>query len=101
MSFAAFLFVLSGWLWAHFALRGAANAPLILHFDDLSGITSVGTSANLTFMGFFGIAIVIMNFFIAIGLEDRDRFFGKLAAAATLVFAILLFIAFAAILNVN
>lgn len=101
MSLAAFLLISGGSLWAYFALRGVANAPLILHFDDLSGITAVGSSTSITFMGLLGMAVVLMNFAIALELDARDRFLGKLAAAVTLVFSILLFIAFVAIINVN
>jgi hypothetical protein len=42
-----------------------------------------------------------MNFFIALEFDARDRFLGKFTAVMTLVFATLLFIAFAAIINVN
>lgn len=101
LSLTAFLFVLGGFLWADLALRGVANAPLILHFDDIQGITSVGPLGTIIFVGSLGLAIVIMNFFIALEFDARDRFLGKLTAVTTLIFAILLFIAFAAIINVN
>lgn len=101
LSLAALAFVLGGSLWAYFALGGAGNTPLILHFDDISGITAVGSLKNLIFVGLLGVIVVIMNFFIALELEERDRFLGKLTAALTLLFAVLLFIAFAAIINVN
>ena len=97
----ALAFVVSGWVWAYTALRGVTNAPLILHFDDLTGITAVGTLANITFVGILGTVIVLMNFVIALELEARDGFLGKLAAATTFIFAVLLFIAFVAIINVN
>ena len=98
---ASLAFAVAGWVWAYVALRGVTNAPLILHFDDLTGITAVGAFGNIMFVGFLGTAIVIMNFFIALEFEPRDRFLGKLAAAVTFIFAVLLFIAFAAIINVN
>ena len=97
----ALAFVVGGWVWAYVVLRGVTNAPLILHFDDLSGITAVGTLANIMFVGFIGTAVVLMNFFIAVEFEARDRFLGKLTAAITFIFAVLLFIAFTAIVNVN
>ena len=65
------------------------------------GITAVGSPTNLVFVGFLGTVVVIMNFFIALELEARNRFLGKLVAALTLLFAVLLFIAFAVIINVN
>lgn len=100
---AALGFALGGWLWAYSSLRGAAAAgtPLILHFNDISGITAVGGMASITFMGILGVAVVLLNSAIALALEERDRFLGKLAAAMTLAFAALLFLAFAAIINVN
>ena len=101
LCFLSFLFVLGGSLWADLALRGVANAPLILHFNDIDGITSVGSLATIIFIGLLGLAIVIMNFFIALEFDARDRFLGKFTAVLTLIFAILLFIAFAAIINVN
>ena len=44
---------------------------------------------------------VIVNFFLALELEARDWFLGKIVAAATLVLSVLIFIAFAAIISVN
>jgi hypothetical protein len=101
LSLAAVLFSAGGFLWAYFALRGVRTTPLILHFNDISGITSIGGISNLIFVGIFGLVITIMNVPIAIELDARDRFLGKLAAVSTLIFAILLFIAFSAIINVN
>lgn len=97
----ALAFVVGGWVWAYVALRGITNTPLILHFDDLSGITAVGTLTNIMFMGFLGTVVVLVNFVTALEFEARDRFLGKLTAAITFIFAVLLFIAFTAIINVN
>jgi hypothetical protein len=44
---------------------------------------------------------VIVDFFIALDLEARDNVLGKIVAAVTLIMAVLLFLAFAAIINVN
>lgn len=98
---AAFAFAAAGFFWAWSALGGGASGPLILHFSDMGGITDTGSFANLLLMGALGIAIVTVNFMIALGLEDRDRVLGKVVAALTLAMAILLFIAFAAIIKVN
>lgn len=98
---ASLAFVLGGFLWAFFALRGIGTGPFIIHFDDMLGITQVGGLGPLFGMGIFGLFAVVINFFISIELEERDRFLGKIAAGATLLFAILLFVAFAAIVNVN
>ncbi len=100
-SLVALAFAMGGALWAYFALHRIGATPIILHFDDLSGITAVGGLGDLMLAGGAGIAIVIVNFFLALALEERDRFLGKLTAALTLLFAILLFIGFVAIMNVN
>jgi len=101
MSLAAFLFSAGGTLWCYLSLRGVANTPLILHFDDLSGITAVGGLRALTAIGILGSLFTVINFFLAVELDLRDRFLGKLIAILTLIFAILLFLAFSAIINVN
>jgi hypothetical protein len=104
---AALAFVLGGFVWACLALRGVGvadpdgSSSLILHFANGVGITSVGGLDLIIFMGIFGLLVVAMNFAIARELESRDRFFGRFLAVMTLVFAVLLFIAFAAIINVN
>jgi hypothetical protein len=100
-SLLALTLVLGGWLWAHYALRGITNGPLILHFDDIQGITAVGDLSTITFMGALGTTVVLMNFFIALEFDGRDRFLGKMAAGVTFVFAVLLFIGFVAIIKVN
>jgi len=92
--------VLGGPIWAYFALRGA-NTPLIIHFSDWAGINQTGGLADLLWVGVTGIVIVVVNFFIALELEARDWFWGKLLASATLFFALLIFIGFAAIISVN
>lgn len=103
----ALTFVLGGCIWACAALAGISGNPLILHFNDLDGITQVGGLAVIIFMGIFGALVVLMNFAIALEFADRPsgsahgQFFAKFLAAITLAFAVLLFIAFAAIINVN
>ncbi|MGB7957327.1 MAG: hypothetical protein WCF77_00585 [Minisyncoccia bacterium] len=93
-------FVLGGFVWAMMSLE-KITGPLILHFDDLAGIAAVGGIGTIMFGGVFGIVVVFINGFLAIEFEKRNPLFGKLIAILTLVFAILLFIAFAAILSVN
>lgn len=101
ISLASFLFVGGGFVWAYVALDKIMGSPLILHFDDIEGITSVGGLGSLVFMGALGLVIVLMNFAIALELEERDRFLGGMMTGITFVFAVLLFISFAAIINVN
>lgn len=94
------LFVAGGMLWAYFALRGIAS-PLILHFNNILGINQIGSLADLLRFGGTGLVFVLVNFFLALELEGRDAFLGKLLAATTLFFGILLFVGFAAIISVN
>jgi len=100
LSAASLAFVLGGSVWAYFALRGTST-PLVLHFNDISGISQIGGIGDLLWFGATGLVVVLVNFFVALELEARDWFWGKLLATATLVFALLLFIGFAAIISVN
>lgn len=94
-------FVAGGTLWAYFTLAGI-NAPVfIIHFNDVSGITEVGSPSMIIFVGVFGLLIVAADWLIAVALDERDPFLGKITAVVGLLFSVLLFIAFAAILNVN
>ena len=101
LSLASLAFAAGGFFWIFGALRSASSGSLILHFNDMAGITAIGGFGNLLMMGILGIAIVVINFFIAIELEARDNVLGKIVAAMTLIIAVLLFIAFAAIIKVN
>jgi hypothetical protein len=97
---AAFLLVLAGFLWTMISFM-MTGGPFILHFDDLQGITMISGRGFVVFMGIFGMAMVFINGNIALELESRESFWGKLIAALTVTLAVLLFIAFAAILSVN
>lgn len=96
----SFIFVLGATLWSYFALRGLGG-PIILHFNNFSGITKIGDLPHLVWVGVSAAVAVVINFLIALELEERDGFLGKLAAAATVLFSLLIFIGFAAIISVN
>jgi hypothetical protein len=93
--------VLAGMIWVYGTLRNYGSGPIILHFDDINGITQVGNATAFLGIGIFGIIAVLINGFLALALDERDAFLGKFLASMTLVFAILLFIGFAAIVGVN
>ena len=93
--------VAAGTVWAYATLAAIKGPVFIVHFDDIAGITQVGSLATFAIIGFLGIVSVIMNSLIALALEERDPFLGKVTAITTFLFAVLLFMAFAAILNVN
>jgi hypothetical protein len=93
---------LAGFAWAYFSLHGiAGTTPLILHFNDILGISEAGGSDQLLFMGIFGVLVVIGNSFIAFAFDERDAILGKLIAVLTFVLSVLLFIGFASIIGVN
>ncbi len=99
---AALAFALGGfsWILAALSARGGAG-PFILHFNDIDGITQLGMIGDIAFAGIFAVVVVAVNFAVALELDARDRALGKIIAVMTLVAAILLFIACAAILSVN
>ena len=98
----AIAIALCGFLWAYFRLLNiVGNGPLVLHFNDMDGITNVGNLWGIVSMGVLGIAVTVVDFFIAMELEERNRFLGKMVAVASVFFAVLLFITFAAILSFN
>jgi hypothetical protein len=101
LSLASIALAAGGFFWALGALGDATSGPLILHFNDMQGITSIGSFGSLLWMGVLGVAIVVINFFIVLDLEARDNVLGKIVAVMTFVMAILLFLAFAAIIKVN
>ena len=101
LSLASFAFVTGGFFWALAALQGVNASLLILHFNDIAGITNIGSFSNIIMIGILGIIIVIIDFFVALELEERDTVLGKIIAVVTLIMAILLFLAFAAIIKVN
>jgi len=100
-SLIALFFVIGGFLWLLLGLLAIGSGPFILNFNDIQGITRTGGIGDVVTMGILGVLIVIVNFFLAVELDGRDRVLGKMVAGITLVGAILLFIAFVAILSVN
>jgi predicted Abi (CAAX) family protease len=100
-SLVSLFLVLGGFLWLLSALQAAGSGPFIINFNDIQGITRTGGMGDVVMMGILATLIVTINFFLAIELDARDRMLGKLVAGITLAGAILLFISFVAILNVN
>ncbi len=100
LCFLALIITLGGWLRAYLVLRGI-NQPLILHFNPLVGINQVGNIWNLARVAGLGVTVIVLNYLIALELEERFPFIGKLLASGALVFALLLCVAFAAIIGVN
>ena len=95
----ALTFVLGGLIW-FVAVAWETASPLILHFNDM-GVTQVGDFGAVVGIGCLAILVVLLNTFIALELAARDRFLGIFTAGVNLTFAVLLFIAAAAIISVN
>ncbi|MDO8504692.1 MAG: hypothetical protein Q7S36_02455 [Candidatus Liptonbacteria bacterium] len=96
----SFALVLWASLRAYFILR-ASSQPLILHFSEYAGITRIGSATDILLLGIFALTIILVNFALAMSLNAREGFLGKLITGATLFLAILTFIAISVILSVN
>ncbi|MDO8536789.1 MAG: hypothetical protein Q7R94_00915 [bacterium] len=95
----SFLLIAGGCLWAYIVLHNS-SVPLILHFNDM-GINQIGSFWEILWIGITGIVMAIINFGIALELEERDWFWGKVLAAGTLLLGVLIFAGLAAIISVN
>lgn len=87
-------------VWAYVALHSSSQ-QLILHFSEDAGITKIGDVGQLVLLGVSGCLLVIVNLILALLLEERVKFLGRLLTGATLFTAILIFIAVSAIISVN
>lgn len=92
--------ILGGWIWASVELKGISQ-PLIIHFNDYIGINRTGGLLDLSWLGIFGLIAIVVNFLIALDLEERDWFWGKFTSLASIFLAALIFIGFVVIINVN
>lgn len=97
---ASFILVFGGTIWAYVTLH-ASSQPLILRFSEYAGITKIGTITDVIGFGVFGLFLVAFNFFLAINLQEREWFLGKLLTGATFFVAVLIFITISAIISVN
>jgi len=91
--------VLTGWIWAFVRLYGLSQ--ITVHFNDYVGINRVAGITDLHAFGVLGLIIVTVNGLIGMALEERDWFFGKLAAFSGLILGILIFIGFMVIMSIN
>ena len=97
---ASLALVASGTVWAYFALRGITQ-PLILHYTAGGGINQVGKLSDLARLGGMAVIMLGVNFLLALSLESRGVWWGKVIAVVSLIVATLIFIGFAAIISVN
>ena len=98
------LLVAGGWARTYYVLRGATQ-PIITHWTSGSGITEIARPEEIPLalarLGATGLLIVLVNFFLAIELERRTAYLGKLLAVGTFFIAALIYISFSAIIAVN
>ncbi len=100
----SFFLVAGGWTWAYWALRNVE--PYInFHWNADFGIKQVVFAGDFVpMLGTVGgttLFVVVVNTLVALELEERDWFLGKLLAVGTLAISALIFIGFAAIIAVN
>lgn len=100
-SLAAFLVAAGGSVWVYCSLGSIGAGPFILGFNDAQGIMRIGGMWELAALAAFAVGMTVVNGFVAFALDERDPWMGKIVAGITLAMAVLLFIAFAAIMNVN
>lgn len=92
--------IISGIWWAYVALSDISQ-PLIIRFTNVNGITGIGRIGDLMAVGVFGIMATLINGYLAWELDDRAPVFSRAMMMGTAFLALLLFIGFAAIINVN
>ncbi len=78
----------------------SAGQLIVVHYTR-QGIDQFGSIWQVLSYGIVAWSIIIINFLIALELEERDWLWGKVVAGMTLGLAILLFISFQAIISVN
>jgi hypothetical protein len=97
--FISLILILGSGIWAFYSLRDIEE-PLILHYSQYS-ISQTGSIWDLLSASLFGVVVVGINFAITLKLIEKDLFLSRLIAFATLIFGILISMAFVAIIGVN
>jgi uncharacterized membrane protein len=94
------MLIIAAAVWAYEALHGI-HEPLILHFSSYTGINQIGTLSDL--LGVAATAAVLMgvNTVLMSLLVKREGTLFRFLALSTLFIAVLIFIAFMAIISVN
>lgn len=89
-----------GWLWAWLML-GNSSHSLILHFNELSHVNQRGDFSDLSGFAVFALGAIIIDYFIALELESREKFLARILTVSSVGLGLLIFIGFAAIISVN
>lgn len=104
VSAVSFLVIATGWAWAHTVLVPLSQSIIVLWSPEGGILRTVPADEFPSFLGGIGstaLLMVIVNAALAVELERRDRSWGKLVALGTGAFAVLIFIAFTAMIGVN
>lgn len=80
---------------------GLSKGPLILHFDAYQGIDFLGNRSQVFQIILAVFVILLINFFLANFLYNRDRFLSYVFAFVSLEISILILILISVIIAVN
>ncbi|MFA5084519.1 MAG: hypothetical protein WC475_04055 [Candidatus Paceibacterota bacterium] len=77
------------------------KTPLIIHFDAFKGIDFLGDRFDVSSILIVALVIVLINFFLAEFIFDRQRFLSFVFAYVSLAMSALTFIATVVIISIN
>ncbi len=80
---------------------GSATTPLIIHFDIYKGIDFLGNKTKVFGILLLTLIILLINFFLADFLYNRERFLSYIFTFVSLGLAILILITINVIISVN
>jgi hypothetical protein len=77
------------------------SAPLIVHFDVYKGIDFLGNRFDILNILVVALIILLINFFLAEFIFDRQRFLSFIFAYVSLAISALILIAISVIISIN
>ena len=96
----SFFLLILGFVFSYFKFKNY-DEQIILNFSSPFGITNLGYFKDLILFFITFLIIFIINFFLSKILDDRDLLFGKFLALLNFFMALLIFIYFMVIININ
>lgn len=92
----AFSLALNLWMWTMLYSRVYPTHELVtLHYNIYFGITLVGEWHKIFIIPFFGMCVIVINFFFSLLLYERDKLAAYITIAVSCIIqAILLFSAY-------
>lgn len=94
------LLIWLGYARAFFALRGVEQ-PLILRFNQISGITHIGTLKELLAFAILGSLMVLLDVVLGLTLKERSPWWARVLFLGGFLIALLIFLSCMAIMSVN